>query len=323
MFQRILVPLDESKHAELAVAAAARLARASGGSIVLVHVAIPTAAIASHGHDTHVATMQDPESTTHARLYLKSIMQKYAHELSNIPVEADLETGSSSTGIMSAASSNHADLVVICLQENTFFNHWLFKHMPLYAIRHSTVPMLLLNEQGKLLVEPNVTHPFHVLIPLDGSAIAEAVLEPCAQLLMSLVRPEQQIIIQLLDIIEPLPKGDHGQSAQASYQRTRDEAAAYLKTVAESIQREWPIKVTVISSILANTEVPATILHQAERVVDSHAPDGCDLIAMATHSREGIQRLMQRSVTEHVLGSTKFPLLVVTPDLLQNHGMHS
>ena len=41
MFQQILVPLDGSTLAEQALPVAARLARASGGSIVLVRVAKP------------------------------------------------------------------------------------------------------------------------------------------------------------------------------------------------------------------------------------------------------------------------------------------
>jgi nucleotide-binding universal stress UspA family protein len=107
------------------------------------------------------------------------------------------------------------------------------------------------------------------------------------------------------------------------YERTRDEAVAYLKTVTERILREWRIKPTVISSILLNSEVSETILHQAERVADAHAPAGCDLIAMSTHSRDGIQRLVHGSVTEQVLGTTRFPMFVVTPTLSQQHALPS
>jgi nucleotide-binding universal stress UspA family protein len=37
----------------------------------------------------------------------------------------------------------------------------------------------------------------------------------------------------------------------------------------------------------------------------------CDLIAMTTHGRSGLQRLTMGSVTERVLGTTLLPLLVV------------
>ena len=41
MFQRIIVPLDGSTGAERAIPVVARLARASGGSIVFVHAVLP------------------------------------------------------------------------------------------------------------------------------------------------------------------------------------------------------------------------------------------------------------------------------------------
>jgi nucleotide-binding universal stress UspA family protein len=40
---------------------------------------------------------------------------------------------------------------------------------------------------------------------------------------------------------------------------------------------------------------------------------GCDLIAMATHGREGLQRWAMGSVTERVLHATKYPVLIVRP----------
>ena len=40
---------------------------------------------------------------------------------------------------------------------------------------------------------------------------------------------------------------------------------------------------------------------------------GCDFIAMSTHGRGGLERLMMGSVTEHVLNATKLPMLLVRP----------
>jgi len=38
---------------------------------------------------------------------------------------------------------------------------------------------------------------------------------------------------------------------------------------------------------------------------------GCDLIAMATHGRDGFQHLLEGSITEHVMDATSCPFLVV------------
>jgi hypothetical protein len=41
--------------------------------------------------------------------------------------------------------------------------------------------------------------------------------------------------------------------------------------------------------------------------------DGCDIIALATHGRSGLSRLVLGSVTEYLLETTKLPLLIVRP----------
>ena len=48
-------------------------------------------------------------------------------------------------------------------------------------------------------------------------------------------------------------------------------------------------------------------------IESSHEFSGCDFIAIATHGRGGLKRLMAGSVTENVLGSTMLPMLIVRP----------
>lgn len=42
-------------------------------------------------------------------------------------------------------------------------------------------------------------------------------------------------------------------------------------------------------------------------------PGGCDLIVMATHGRQGIQRWALGSVAERVLHGTRLPVMIVRP----------
>jgi hypothetical protein len=50
-----------------------------------------------------------------------------------------------------------------------------------------------------------------------------------------------------------------------------------------------------------------------ESLEDVEGIKRCDVIALATHRRGGLQRWVMGSVTEHVLRDTKLPLLVVPP----------
>src|SRR6266702_3908126 len=71
---------------------------------------------------------------------------------------------------------------------------------------------------------------------------------------------------------------------------------------------EWSIEE---SKDVANALIEAA--ESGKMIESSHEFTGCDLIAIATHGRGGLKRLMAGSVTEEVLGSTKLPMLIVRP----------
>jgi hypothetical protein len=70
---------------------------------------------------------------------------------------------------------------------------------------------------------------------------------------------------------------------------------------------------TITSSVVVSTNVAKEILAEAEPTEEELRTEPYDLIAMATHGRGGLQRLLMGSVTEHLLGATRLPLLVVRP----------
>jgi nucleotide-binding universal stress UspA family protein len=97
--------------------------------------------------------------------------------------------------------------------------------------------------------------------------------------------------------------------------QARDEAEVYLQSIAKRLEEELlrTIHPLVTVSVTISTDVAGTIMQQAEQPAEAQNVEGCDLIAMATHGRGGIQRLLVGSVTEHILRSTRLPLLVVRP----------
>jgi nucleotide-binding universal stress UspA family protein len=83
MFQRILVPLDESKNGERAIAVAGRLARASGASIVFLHVVLPPADFGKYAKQHSIAWEKAAYETQHAGAarYLVNMSLKYGNEI--------------------------------------------------------------------------------------------------------------------------------------------------------------------------------------------------------------------------------------------------
>ena len=191
MFQRILVPLDGSARAEQAIAVAARIARATGGSITLLQVS--TAAV-----DFAWTVMESPTmlqgtldaDCDRAAEYLTTMAR--SHELEGIKTTIIVLQGAPAEAILEEAHSQAADLIVISSQGHTGLKRWVLGSVAQKVARHSSVPVLVLHEHAGILtnMHPEGTRAVRILVALDGSALAEAVLEPAAYLSAALSAPQ-------------------------------------------------------------------------------------------------------------------------------------
>jgi hypothetical protein len=72
----------------------------------------------------------------------------------------------------------------------------------------------------------------------------------------------------------------------------------------------------ISSSVAVNKDVAQLLMSRAEHEESLEDVEGvkrCDVIALATHGRRGLERWVRGSVTERLLGATKLPLLIVRP----------
>lgn len=323
MFQRILVPLDGSEGAERAIPIAARIAHASEGTIVFVRVIPPPTKVGTYAPVASVRIAVKSEAfeknLANAANYLADTIAAYAGDLTGIATEMDLGFGAASPEIFSTARLEHVDLIVMCSHGETGLKRWVFGSIAQQAVRHSPVPVLVLNEHGVLLPEPDATHPLRIHVALDGSALSEAALEPAAQLLAAWTPPQAQGELHLIRVVDVPPV--YGKFRSQAYftdsllEDVRQEAKTYVKAVADRLREESLAghKLTVTSGVSVSTDVAGTIIKLAGYAEDAEHTRGYNLIAIATHGRSGLQRLVMGSVTEHILGATKLPLLIVRP----------
>ena len=324
MFQRILVPLDGSEGSERAIPVAARIARTSGASIVFIRVVPAPATFGTFGGGLHGTVAVEPEievtekDLADAASYLETITTAYAGDLAGLNTEIDVATGATSPTIFLAARDEYVDLIVMCSHGETGLQRWVLGSVAHEAVRHSPVPVLVLNEHGKVPFAPDATHPLRVLVALDGSALAETALEPAAQLIAAL-GPSAQSEVQLLRVVD-LPSA-YGKLKSQAYisdsmqEEARKEAEKYVKALADQL-REGPFaafKLNVTSSVAVSTDVARTIIKQTEQAEGAEGSARFDVIAIATHGRGGLRRLVMGSVTEHIPGATRLPLLIVRP----------
>jgi nucleotide-binding universal stress UspA family protein len=339
MYQRILVPLDGSARAEEALPIAARLARASGGAVVLLRVAeAPVLPVVATLPATAPTTPADALAlplieAEHqaATAYLARMAQ--ADILTGVAVETSVEASPVAATILDAAQARAADLIVLCRQGHTGLARWAPGSVAEKVARHATVPVLVLQagQQGST-VESGSTHlavgggPIRALVPLDGSLRAEHAVLPAAQIVAALSQPDVGEV-RLLHVITP-PLVARNALPQAGITTTKmavlDEAQAYLSAVATRLQTAVATLalVSISASVRLADDIASAITESVEvgSTEDSSLEDNgvsatrpADVIAMATHGRGGLARWALGSITERVLQETQVPLLIVHP----------
>jgi nucleotide-binding universal stress UspA family protein len=327
MFKRILVPLDGSARAEQALPIAARIARASGGSVLLLHVI--TAPLQFEPYLFGPYMLQStllPEAVSAAITGTDAYLSKAArsHDLAGAETKVAMFSGAVALTILDTAKEQYVDLILMASHGHTGFKRWALGSIAQKVARSSPVPVLVLREGGSVpsSAYPDRTRPLHAIaatVALDGSPLAEAAIFPAANLVAALAAPAKGSL-HLTRIVQ-LPKGDDGWGGRRRMdleEQAIDGAACYLRKIAgdlhDSLEREFNLSITW--SVAGDTGVADALMKVAEQgSVDRGYSifGGCDILALATHGRSGVQRWVLGSVTERVLGHTKLPLLIVRP----------
>jgi nucleotide-binding universal stress UspA family protein len=143
-----------------------------------------------------------------------------------------------------------------------------------------------------------------VLVPLDGSALAESILPFVEQVAGPL---DAEVV--LLSVIEPPSAGEVVASAgvvSPDAWRVREvEVKQYLAGVEQRLSAKG-----------LRVQRRLQMGRAAHEILATATAAGADLIAMTTHGRSGIVRLLFGSVAEAVLRASPVPLLLfrVTPE---------
>jgi nucleotide-binding universal stress UspA family protein len=136
------------------------------------------------------------------------------------------------------------------------------------------------------------------LVPLDGSPLAEAIIP----FLTEIAAPLEMSIV-LLRVREPIPQvvGDGVRHALLDLRETHTrDIEDYLASIAATLRaRSLDVSYAIRSG------------RPDEEIVEAARDAGVDLIAMSTHGRGGLGRLLFGSVAEQVLRHAEVPVLMI------------
>jgi nucleotide-binding universal stress UspA family protein len=138
-----------------------------------------------------------------------------------------------------------------------------------------------------------------ILVPLDGSDVAEAILSQMEELASKI--GAEVILLEILSEAGVLPTTAH---------QEYNEAKQYLDAIAHRLESK-------------GIKTSATIRYgePAEEIVDYARTNDVGLIAMSTHGRSGVGRWVFGSVAEKVLRGTALPILLVRAPGVSAYGL--
>ena len=308
MFRTILVPLDGSTFGEQALPWALSLARRTKGSVQLLHVHRPLEAT--------YAEMQVFDATLNQqirdreRIYMETTLAA-VRTMGGVPTIALNKDGEVAPTIAQHAQSIGADLIVMMTHARGPMGRFWLGSVTDELLRSTPAPLLLIHPKDRK-TELNVDIAFqHLLIPLDGTPLAEQILTPATQMaqlgaaeltLLRIVRP-------MLPMTMPAGVGSFGEMAHHMMERVdvlqaqlKQEAHEYLERAAETMR---------VHGLKVHTQV--AIEEQPGVAILQRAQAPIDLIALECHGRRGIARLFMGSVADKVIRGAHVPVLVQRP----------
>jgi nucleotide-binding universal stress UspA family protein len=180
-------------------------------------------------------------------------------------------------------------------------------------VRNSSVPLLLVrpgDHPVNLAREPVLKR---ILLPLDGSPLAEQILEPAIAL--GTLMDADYTLLRVLKPVLPVSYQISGNSMA----QMADSVIAQIDQIHQQLQKEAQDYLDfVIRERLSNRSLPvrtrlALDHHPAAAILQEARSWGSDCIALETHGRRGLSRLFLGSVADKVIRGSSVPVLVHRP----------
>lgn len=294
MYEKIMVPLDGSSAAEMALPYAEQISAKFGAETLLVSVVEPAGTEKDSLYEHYLKTITEETKDCFERLEHKG----------ETKIQSKILPGKPAHEILRFADENNVNLIVMASRGHSGPGPWLLGNIAAKVLRATSRPVMLIKkgstrrdlEQRKLFRK--------ILVPLDGSEAGEKAI-PQAEALARAFDGEM-ILLQVYDLLKPPIAGEAYMAMSPAVLQKEEEqrkasAMDYLVKAEEALKRKGlhTSKVVLMGSA-------------ADKILDYAEANGIDLIAMSTHGRSGIGRWVFGSVTDKVLHAGDTPVLAVS-----------
>lgn len=297
MYTKILVPLDGSDCSEQVLPFARLLATTLNLPIEFLEVVdISAASLHIAADKARYLDALIGEGERSSKEHLKEIAGRF----SGIKVTCTVERGSPAEAIIETAAADKGTLIAMATHGRSGINRWLLGSVAEKVLRGSHNPLFLVRANGTGIGNAVATLK-SIIVPLDGSKLAESVLPTVAEVAKNLA-----LGVVLCRAYELAASAYYGREAylpdyDEMLRELKAEVEEYLAEKVESLKAAGLTKVSAVA--LAGSDAEEIVRYCREH------PDG--LVAMCTHGRSGVSRWVLGSVTERVVRHGGEPVLVL------------
>ena len=286
MYRHVTVPVDDTVEGRQAIDWALRLAVDAKAAVELVHVEL------DHAHDAALHALRD-----------------WAASESGIPVRLTLLSGHAPEALADYLTTSPADLVVMATHDRGRLERVLLGSVTAHVMRRAHQPVLVLRVEKSVTETPDAIR--HIVVALDGSEMSDQVLSHAGDL-AKLTGARITLLTVVQPILETVANAALGEPVLGL-----GAAVSALPGDVQSVssEREWlmrraePLRgrgVEVATDVVLHQHIGRAIVEYATR-------HDADVIALSTHGRGALKRLVMGSVASHLLHASDAMLLVVRP----------
>ena len=306
MYSRILTPLDGSEHSERVLPSARSLAAGLSLPVTLLYAIEPEHPSISQSLNPRLHQHQTAaHRTQRARAYLEPVAAGLRN--AGLNVDTTIPQGDPATAIVEEADKDPGTLITMSSHGRSGLSRWWMGSVTDKVLHLTENPLLIIHAAAQQQTAPEEAFE-RITVPVDGSELAEEILPHVAYLsaAMGLAVDLVQAVPSREEYRRYLPIGPSEESsATPSYEEYAQivggEADSYLVDLKERLTQQGA------------SPVETQLLHgpPADCIVDLATTTANNLVAMTTHGRSGVGRLVLGSVAERVVRQSGDPVLLI------------